>query len=209
MITPMVRSAAAKLISVTEAAAAQHEAESADEAIGAVQRCAATKQAVHQRNMLDALNRVSQAPEQYILVAYQPLQSFPRLGALDAAVPLIPRNDSDADASRSRSSLGWAFARESPIATVIVRKTFQVALDSRAAMLVAQLLLRTPTPAAASVLRPTGSVPDVTLVKPTKVAEVRITAAAVKAKLHILACDQPWASDAVANANAGNTDQAT
>ena len=209
MITPMVRTAAAQLIAVTEAAVAQHEAESADEALEAIQRCAATKKAVHQRNMRDALNRISQAPEQYILVASQPLQSFPCLGALDAAVPLIARNDSDADASRRRSSLGWAFARESPIATVIVRKTCQVALDSRAAMLVAQRLLRTPTPAAAGVLRPTGSVPDVTLVKPTKVAEGRITAAAVKAKLHILACDQPWGYDAVANSNAGNTDQAT
>ena len=154
-----------------------------------MQRCAATKKAAHQRSILDARNRVSQAPEQYILVASQPLQSFPCLGALDAAVPLIARNDSDADASRRRSSLGWAFARESPIATVIVRKTCQVALDSRAAMLVAQLLLRTPTPAAAGVLRPAGSVPDFTLVKPTKVAEGRITAAAVKAKLLILACD--------------------
>ena len=48
-----------------------------------------------------------------------------------------------------------------------------------------------------------------TLVKPTKVAEGRITTAAVKAKLHILACDQPWGYGAVANSNAGNTDQAT
>ena len=76
-------------------------------------------------------------------------------------------------------------------------------------MMVAQRLLRMPTPAAASVLRPTGSVPDVKLVKPSKVAESRITAAAVKAKLHVLACDQPWGYDAVADANSGNTDQAT
>ena len=46
-------------------------------------------------------------------------------------------------------------------------------------------------------------------VKPTKVAEGRITTAAVKAKLHILACDQPWSYDAIASSNAGNTDQAT
>ena len=56
-------------------------------------------------------------------------------------------------------------------------------------MLVAQRLLRAPTPPAASVLRPTGSVSDVTLVKPTKMAEGRIAAAVVKAKLDILACD--------------------
>ena len=146
------------------------------------------------------------------MVASQPMQSFPCLGALDAAVQLIARNDSDTDAPRRRSALGWAFAREASIATAIVRMTCQVLLDARAAMMammVAQRLLRTPTPAAAGVLRPTGSVPDVKLVKPTKVAESRITATAVKAKLHLLACDQPWGYDAVADANAGNTDQAT
>ena len=58
--------------------------------------------------------------------------------------------------------------------------------------------------------RPTGSVPDVAaLVKPTKMAEGRITAAVVKAKLRILSCDQPWGYDAIANSNAGNSDQAT
>ena len=77
-------------------------------------------------------------------------------------------------------------------------------------MLVEQRLLRTPTPPAASVLRSTGSVPDSTLVKLTKMAENRITSVVVKAKLHILACDQPWAYDAIASSsNAGNTDQAT
>ena len=201
----MIRTAAAQLIAATEASLAQHEAGRADEALEAVQRSAATKKAVHQANLRDALNRINQAPEQYILVASQPLQSFPCLGALDATAQLIQRNDSDADASRRRSSV----ARESPIATAIVRKTCQVALNSRAAMLVAQRLLRTPTPAAASVLRPTGSVSDVTRVNPTKVAEGRITTAAVKAKLHILACDQPWGYDAVANSNASNIDQAT
>ena len=40
-------------------------------------------------------------------------------------------------------------------------------------------------------------------------AESRITAAVVKAKLHVLACDQPCAYGAIANSNAGNTDQAT
>ena len=56
--------------------------------------------------MRDALNRIIQAPDDYIVVASQPLQSFPCLDALDAAVPLVARNDSDADASRCRSSLG-------------------------------------------------------------------------------------------------------
>ena len=40
-------------------------------------------------------------------------------------------------------------------------------------------------------------------------AENRITAAVVKAKRHVLACDQPWAYGAIATSNAGNTDQAT
>ena len=83
------------------------------------------------------------------MVASQPMQSFPCLGALDAAVQLIARNDSDTDASRRRSALGWDFAREASIATVIVRMTCQVPLDARAVMVVAQRLLRTPTPAAA------------------------------------------------------------
>ena len=106
MINPMVRTAAGQLVSATEAALAQHEAESANEALEAIQRSAASKKAIHQRNMRDALNRIIQAPEDYIVVASQPLQSFPCLDALDAAVPLIARNDSDADASRRRSSLG-------------------------------------------------------------------------------------------------------
>ena len=132
MINPMVRSAATQLIAVTDEAIARYEAESASEMLEAVQRSAASKKAVHQRNMRNALNRVSRAPEQCILVTSQPLQSFPYLDAFDATVQLIPRNDSDTNASRRRSSLGWAFARESSIATVIVRKTCQVALGSGA-----------------------------------------------------------------------------
>ena len=112
----------------------RYEAKSASDMLEPVQRSAASKKAVHQRNIRDALDRVSQAPEQYILVASQPLQSFPCLDALDATVQLIPRDDSDTDASRRRSSLGWAFARESSVATAIVRKTCQVPVDSRAAM---------------------------------------------------------------------------
>ena len=209
MVTPMVRAATDQLVRVTEASIGMHESESADESLEPVQRSAATKKAAHQTDLLDALNRILQSPEEYIIVASQPLQSFPCLDALDAMVPLIPRNDGDTDASRRRSSLGWAFARDSAIATVAVRKQCHVPLDERAAMMVAQRLLRMATPAGASVLRPTGSVAEVKLVKPSKVSESRITAAAVKAKLHILACDQPWGYDAVADANSSNTDQAT
>ena len=164
MINPMARSAIAELIAVQDEAIARYTAESASGMLEPEQRCAASKKAAHQRNSRDAFNRASEAPEQYVLVASQPLQSFPCLDGLDVTAQLIPRDDSDRDASRRRSSLGWAFASGSSIATVIVRKTCQVSVDSRAAMLVAKRLPRTPTPAAASVLRPTGSIPDVTLV---------------------------------------------
>ena len=75
--------------------------------------------------------------------------------------------------------------------------------------MVAQWLLRTPNPPAASILRPTGSVPEVNLVPPTKTAEDRITSVVVKTKLHILACDHPWGYDTIASSSANNTDQAT
>ena len=76
-------------------------------------------------------------------------------------------------------------------------------------MMATQRLLCTPTPPAASVLQPTGSVLEVKLVPPTKTAEDRITSLIAKTKLHILACDQPWGYGAIASSNAGNTDQAT
>ena len=209
MINPIARSAAAELIATQDEAIARYTAGSASEMLEPEQRCASTKKAAYQRNLRDALNRAIESPENYILVATQPLKSFPCLDALGVTAQRISRGDSNREASQRRSSLGWAFARESSIATVIVRKDCQASADSRTAMLVAQRLLRTAIPPAASVLRPTGSVPDVTLVKPTKMAENRITAAVVKAKLHVLACDQPWAYGAIATSNAGNTDQAT
>ena len=125
MINPMVRSAAAELIAAQDEAIARYTAESASDMLEPEQRCAASKKAAHQRNIRGTLGRVSEAPEQYILVASQPLQSFPCLGALDVTAQLIPRDNGDRDASRRRSSLGWAFARESPIATAIARKNCQ------------------------------------------------------------------------------------
>ena len=47
----MIRTAAAQLIAATEASLTQHEAESADGTLDAVQRSAATKKAVHQANL--------------------------------------------------------------------------------------------------------------------------------------------------------------
>ena len=46
--------------------------------------CASTKKAAYQRNLRDALARVSEWPDDFILVATQPLQSFPCLDALGA-----------------------------------------------------------------------------------------------------------------------------
>ena len=143
------------------------------------------------------------------MAATRPLQSFPVLGALDATAQLIPRDDSVRAVSRRRSSLGWAFARQSAITTVIVRKDCESSVDSRAAMMVAKRLLRTPVPPAASVLRPTGSVAEVKLVPPSPLAENRIAAVVVKSKLHIMACDQPWGYDAIASFNAGNASRSS
>ena len=124
------------------------------------------------------------------MVATQPLQCSPVLGALDATARLIPRDDSDRAVTKRRQTLGWAFARQASIETVIVRKGFASTADARAVMMVAKRLLRTTTPPAASALRPTRSVPEVKLTPPTKTAEDRITAMIVKPKLHILACDK-------------------
>ena len=44
--------------------------------------------------------------------------------------------------------------------------------------------MHTPTPPAASALRPTGTVAEVKLVPPSRLAENRITTAVIKAKLH-------------------------
>ena len=89
MINPMVRSAAAELIAAQDEAIARYTAESASDMLEPEQRCAASKKAAHQRNIRGALGRVSEAPEQYILVAsHQPLQSFSCLGALDATAQL-------------------------------------------------------------------------------------------------------------------------
>ena len=84
MINPMVRSAAAELIVTQDEAIARYTAESASEMLDPEQRCASTKKAAYQRNLRDVLNRVVEWPENYILVATQPLQSFPCLDALDA-----------------------------------------------------------------------------------------------------------------------------
>jgi hypothetical protein len=135
--------------------------------------------------------KINESPKKFILVATQPLQSFPVLDALDATAQLISCDDSDRAVARRRSALGWAFARQAAIATVIVRKGCESSVDARAAMMVAKRLLRTPTPPAASALRPTGSVPEVKFVPPTKLAEDRITAVVAKSKRHILACGQP------------------
>ena len=206
MINPMVCTVANELAAATDAAITRHTDESASEVLEPIQRAAASKKAAYQQATRAALGRILQAPEDYILVAAQPLQSFPCLDALDATAQLITRDDGNTESARRRASLGWAFARDASIATVIVRKECPDPAGARVAMMVAQRLSRMATPPSASVLRPTGTVTDVKLVKPTKMAETRITAAVVKTKLHVMACDTPWSYGGVANANDGSAE---
>ena len=207
MTNPMVRSASADLVATQDEAVSRYTAESASEMLEPEQRRTATAKASCHRNLRDDIARVSGSPDEFILVVTQPLQNFPVLGALDATARPIPRDDNDRDAAKRCSTLGWAFARQAAIAAGIVRKGCERPIDACAAMAVAGRLFRTPTPPAASVLRPTGSVPDVR--RQTRPAdEDRITTVIVKTKLHVLACDQLWAYDAIASSNAGNTDQA-
>ena len=48
------------------------------------QRRPSTMKAAYHRNLRDALARVIECPENFILVAARPLKSFPCLDALDA-----------------------------------------------------------------------------------------------------------------------------
>ena len=161
--------------------------DSASDLLEPEQRRTASVKLAYHRNLRESILKTNEPPDKFILVATQPLQCFPVPGALDATARLIPRDDSDRAVAKRRSALGWAFARQPAIATVIVRKGCESTVDARAAMMVAKRLLRTPTPPAASALRPTGSVPEVKFVPPTKLAEDRITAVVAKSKLHILA----------------------
>ena len=209
MLNPMVREATQELVAVEDSAMARYATDSSPSAIEPEQRRTASDKGAYHRNLREALLKISESPEDFNMVATQSLQSFPLLGALDATVQLIPRDDNDRAVSQRRSSLGWAFACQAAIAAAIVRKGCKRPVDARAAMMVAAgRLFRTTTPPAASVLQPTGPVPDVKLVPPAKTAENRITSVIVKTKLPVLACDQPWAYGAIASSNAGNTDQA-
>ena len=211
MINPMVRSAAADLVAAQDEAIARYTAESASDMLEPEQRCASSKQAAHQRNLRDALSRVSEAPENYILVASQPLQSFPCLDARGATAQLSPRDDSDRDASRRRSSLGWAFARESAIATAIVRKECQYRLTpvrpcwwhNASSARRPRLLRASPAPPA-----PSPTLPSLSPRRWLRAASPRRWSKPSWTSLHVT-CDQPWAYDAISNSNAGNTDQAT
>ena len=205
----MIGEATRDLIAVEDSAMARHEAGSSPSTIEPERRATASVKLAYHSNRREALLKISEMPEDFITVAAQPLQSSPVLGALGTTAQLIPRDDNDREAPRRRSSLGWAFARQAAIATMIVRKGCESSVEARAAMSVAQRPLRTPTPPAASVLRPTGPVAEVKLVPPTKLAENRITAGIVKTKLHILASDQPRGYGAIASFNTGNTDQGT
>ena len=69
MINPVVRSAAAELVAAQDVAIARYTAESASDMLEPEQRCASSKKAAHHRDLQGALSRVSEAPENCILVA--------------------------------------------------------------------------------------------------------------------------------------------
>ena len=199
LVRAFLRTELALLVAAEDGAVSRYAIDSASELLEPEQRRTASVKLAYQRNLREGMLKVNESPEKFILVATQPLQCLPVLGALDATARFIPRDDSDRAVAKRRSAVGWALARQAAIATVIARKGCESTVDARAAMMVAKRLLRTTIPPAASALRPTGSVPEVKLAPPTKAAEDRITAAVVKSELHILTCDQPWGYDAIAS----------
>jgi hypothetical protein len=106
MPNPMVRAATQELVAVEDSATARYTTDSSSSAIEPEQRRTALDKRAYYRKLCEAFLKISESPEDFIMVATQPLQSFPVLGALDATVQLIPRVDSDRTVSRSRSSLG-------------------------------------------------------------------------------------------------------
>ena len=84
----MVRSAAAELIAAQDEAITCYTAESASEMLEPEQRCASSKKLAYQRNLRGAFSRVSEWPENCILVATQPLQSFLCLDAFGVTAQL-------------------------------------------------------------------------------------------------------------------------
>ena len=103
----MVRVATQELVAVEDSAMARYATDSSPSAIEPEQRRAASDKRAYHRNLREALLKISHSPEDLIMVATQPLQSFPVLGALDATVQRIPRrDDTDRAVSRRRSSLG-------------------------------------------------------------------------------------------------------
>ena len=145
MVDPVVQSAATDLIAAEDGAVARYTTDSAPEMLEPEQRRTASVKLAYHRNLREGMLKISESPDKFILVATQPLQSFPFLDALDATTQLIPRDDSGRAVARRRSAL----ARQAAIATVIVRKGCESSVDARAAMMAAKQLLRTPTPPAA------------------------------------------------------------
>ena len=95
MLNPMVRAVTQELVAVKDSAMARYATESSSSAIEPEQRRAASDKRAYHRNLREAFLKISESPEDFILVATQPLQSFPVLGALDTTVQLIPRDDNE------------------------------------------------------------------------------------------------------------------
>ena len=140
------------LVAAEDGAVSCYAIDSASELLEPEQRRTASVKLAYHRNVRVSILKINESPEKFILVATQPLQCFPVLDAFDDTARLIPRDDSDRAVAKRRAALGWAFARQATIATVIVRKGCESTVDACAAMMVAKRLLRTTTPPVVSVM---------------------------------------------------------
>ena len=87
----IVRSASQELIAVEDSAMARHATDRTPSTIEPEQRRTASEKLAYHRNLREALIKIGHSPDDFILIATQPLQSFPVLGAPDTTAQLIPR----------------------------------------------------------------------------------------------------------------------
>ena len=106
MVNPVIQSAATDLIAAEDGAVTRYTTGSAPEILEPEQRRTASDKLAYHRNLHEGMLKISELPDKFILVATQPLQSFPFLDALDATEPLIPRDDSGRAVARRRAALG-------------------------------------------------------------------------------------------------------
>ena len=95
MPNPMIQSAAMDLVAAEDDTVSRYAIDNAPELLEPEQRRTASVKLAYHRNLREGILKINESPEKFILVATQPLQCFPVLGALDATARLIPRDDSD------------------------------------------------------------------------------------------------------------------